>query len=167
MPAKDRAWRDQPMPPQHLRQPPDQRGEDRAIRPVQAGLRVDSAQHGDFMTQHQELDVLGRRRAAEQQQQVQQLKEDQVEQTQRHGARSCLPAGHTDHPGQRRRPTSGTPQVSAAHDWHANPTPGPASTATTKPSASRCTPSSTTSASPPPEPPQHRQLFVDRGSASD
>jgi hypothetical protein len=76
MPTQDRAWRDQPMPAQHLRQPPDQRGEDRAIRPVQAGLRVGSAQHGDFMPQHQKLDVLRRRRAAEQQQQVQQLKKD-------------------------------------------------------------------------------------------
>jgi hypothetical protein len=53
MPAQDRARRDQPMPSQHLRQPPDERGKDRAIRPVQAGLRVDSAQHGNFMTQHQ------------------------------------------------------------------------------------------------------------------
>jgi hypothetical protein len=64
-------------------------GEDRSIRPVQTGLRVDSAQHGDFVTQHQELNVLGRRRAGEQQQQVHQLKEDQVKETQRHGSRSC------------------------------------------------------------------------------
>jgi hypothetical protein len=48
----------------------------------------------------------------------------------------------------------------------ANPPTGPASTATTKPSGSTCTPSSTTSASPPPEPPRHRQLFVDRGGPS-
>lgn len=47
---------------------------------------------GDFVAQHQEFDVLGCRRAAEQQQQVQQPKEDQVEQTQQHGSRSC-PAG--------------------------------------------------------------------------
>jgi hypothetical protein len=33
-----------------------------------------------------------------------------VEQTQRHGARSCLPAKHTNLPRQRRGPTSGTPQ---------------------------------------------------------
>jgi hypothetical protein len=88
MPAQDRARCDQAMPPQHLRQPADEGGEDRAIRPVQARLRVSSAQHGNFVAQHQELDVLGRRRAAEQQQQVQQLEKDKVEQTQRHGARS-------------------------------------------------------------------------------
>jgi hypothetical protein len=38
---------------------------------------------------HQEFDVLRRRRTPEQQQQVQQPEEDQVEQTQRHGQRSC------------------------------------------------------------------------------
>jgi hypothetical protein len=56
---------------------------------------------------------------------------------------------------------------SEAPGWAANPPTGPASTATTKPSGSTCKPSSTTSASlPPPEPPRHRQLFVDRGAAS-
>jgi hypothetical protein len=72
------------MPTQHLRQSPDKCGEHSPIRPVQARLRVDSAQHGDFMTQHQDLDVLGRRRTPEQQQEVQHPQEDQVEQTQRH-----------------------------------------------------------------------------------
>ncbi len=40
MPAQDCARRDQAMPPQHRRQPPDERGEDRSIRPVQAGFGV-------------------------------------------------------------------------------------------------------------------------------
>ena len=40
MPAQDRARRDQARPPRHLRQSPDERGEHRAIRPVQAGLRL-------------------------------------------------------------------------------------------------------------------------------
>jgi hypothetical protein len=82
MPAQDRAWRDQSMPAQDLRQPADQRGEDRSIRPVQARGRAGSAQHGDFMPQHQEFDVLGRRRSAKQQQQVQQPQEDQIQKTQ-------------------------------------------------------------------------------------
>jgi hypothetical protein len=75
--------------PQHLRQPPEERGEHRWVRPVQVGLGVGCAQHGDFVTQHQEFDVLGLRRAAEQQQQVHKLEEDQVEQAQGHGSRSC------------------------------------------------------------------------------
>jgi hypothetical protein len=36
MPAQDRARCDQAMPPQHLRQPADEGGEDRAIHPIQA-----------------------------------------------------------------------------------------------------------------------------------
>ena len=43
----------------------------------------------DFVTQHQKSDVLGRRRAAQHHQQIQQVEEDQIEQTQRHSARSC------------------------------------------------------------------------------
>jgi hypothetical protein len=113
------------MPPQHRRQPADEGGKDRAIRPVQARLRVGSAQHGDFVAQHQKLDVLGRRRATEQHQQIQNSEEDKVEQTQRHGARSCLPARPANLPGQRRGPTSGTPQAqgSAAADARSQTTP--------------------------------------------
>lgn len=55
--------------------------------------------------------------------------------------------------------------ASEAPGWDANPPPGPQSTATTKRSASTCRPCSMTSASPR-EPPQHRQLFVDRGPVS-
>jgi hypothetical protein len=89
VPTQDCARCDQAMPPQHLRQPSGERGEHCAIRPVQVRLRVGSTQHGDFMTQHQELDVLGRRRTSEQHQQVHQLTEDQIEQAQEHGSRSC------------------------------------------------------------------------------
>jgi hypothetical protein len=53
MPAQDRARRDQAMLPQHLGQSPNKRGEHRSIRPIYPGLRVGSAQHGDFVTQHQ------------------------------------------------------------------------------------------------------------------
>jgi len=66
VPAQDRARRDQSVFPQDPRQFADQRGEHRSIRPVQAGLWVGSAQHGNFMSQRQEFDILGRRRAAQQ-----------------------------------------------------------------------------------------------------
>jgi integrase len=49
--------------------------------------------------------------------------------------------------------------------WAANPHTGPPSTATTRPSASACRPSSSTSASPPTVP-RHKQPFVDPASAS-
>jgi hypothetical protein len=48
--------------------------------------------------------------------------------------------------------------------WAASPPTGPPSTATTRPCASACRPSSPTSASQPA--PQHRQQFVDPRSAS-
>jgi hypothetical protein len=54
---------------------------------------------------------------------------------------------------------------SAAHEWDASPPSGPASTATTRPSASACRPSSTTLASRPSQQP-HRQHFVDGRNAS-
>jgi hypothetical protein len=64
------------MPPQHLRHPADERGKDRSIRPVHTMPRFRSPQDGNFVAQYQELDVLGRRRAAEQHQQVQQPQKD-------------------------------------------------------------------------------------------
>jgi hypothetical protein len=81
--------------------------------PVHPRPRIRSPQDGNFVAQQQELDVLGRRRTAEQQQQVQQPQKDQVKQTQRHEPRSCPDGWPHDLPGQRRRPTSGTPQVAA------------------------------------------------------
>ena len=48
----------------------------------------------------------------------------------------------------------------------ANPPPGPTSTGTTRPSASACRRSSTTSGSRPSRQPPHRQHFVDRRNAS-
>jgi hypothetical protein len=58
MPPQDRGRCDYAMPPQHLRQPLDECGEDRSVCPVQAGLGVGSAQHGDFVTRYQELTSL-------------------------------------------------------------------------------------------------------------
>jgi hypothetical protein len=89
MPAQDCARCDHAMPPQHLRQPADERGEDRSIRPVHPRPWIRSPHDGNFVAQYQELDVLRRRRTAEQQQQVQQPHKDQVKQTQRHEPRSC------------------------------------------------------------------------------
>jgi hypothetical protein len=60
VPAQDRARCYQAMSAQHLRQSPDECGEHRAIGPIQARLGVDSAQHGNFVTQYQDLDVFRR-----------------------------------------------------------------------------------------------------------
>jgi hypothetical protein len=63
------------------------------------------------------------------------------------------------------RSSAPSSRVSATHGWAANPPTGPASTATTRRSASACRPSSPTSASQPAAP-QHRQPFVDPDSSS-
>ena len=57
VPAQDGAGGDQPVHPQPCRQEPDQRGEDRAVGPVQPGPRMGTAQHGDLMPQHEQLGV--------------------------------------------------------------------------------------------------------------
>jgi len=45
--------------PQTWRQEPDQRGEDGAVGPVEPWPGVDTAQHGDFVPEHEQFGVLG------------------------------------------------------------------------------------------------------------
>ena len=78
MPAQNRSRGDQAVVAQLRRQPPDQGGEDRPVGPVQAWFWVGAAEHGDLVSQHQQLDVLGGRRSSQQQDQPQNLLEDQV-----------------------------------------------------------------------------------------
>jgi hypothetical protein len=59
VPAQDGTWGDQPVHPQPWRQQPDQRCEDRAVGPVEPGPGMRPAQHGDLVTQHEQLGVLG------------------------------------------------------------------------------------------------------------
>jgi hypothetical protein len=84
MPAQDRVGCDQAMATQCSGHPPHQGGEDRSVRPVHAWPWVGAAQDGDFVPQHEELDVLTGGRAAYQQDQSEHLPEDQVQQLQRH-----------------------------------------------------------------------------------
>jgi hypothetical protein len=48
-----------------------------------------SAQHGDHMTPHQDLDVFGRAGAGEQREPAQHAGERQVGESEGHGGRSC------------------------------------------------------------------------------
>jgi len=82
MPAQDRVRGDQAMATQRAGQPPDKRGEHGPVGPVQAGSGVGAAEYGEFVAQHEELDVLGGGRAAQQQEQPEQVLEDQVQQPQ-------------------------------------------------------------------------------------
>ena len=49
---------DQAMATQRAGQALDERGEHGPVRPVQPRSRVGAAKHGDFVAQHEELDVL-------------------------------------------------------------------------------------------------------------
>jgi len=66
MPAQDRVRSDHAVATQCAGQPPDERGEDRSVRPVQAWSPVGATQDRDLVAQHEELDVLGGGRAAQQ-----------------------------------------------------------------------------------------------------
>jgi hypothetical protein len=72
------------MRPQLSRQEPDQRGEDCAVGPVEAGPRMGAAQQGDLVPKHEQLSVLGSRRSAEQDQPAAEPDEDEVEQAEGH-----------------------------------------------------------------------------------
>jgi hypothetical protein len=61
-------------------QPPDERGEHGPVRPLQVGSGVGTAQDGDLVAQHEDLDVLGAGGAAHQEEQPEQVLEDQVQQ---------------------------------------------------------------------------------------
>jgi hypothetical protein len=61
VPPEHGAGGDQPVRPQRSGQVPDQRGQDRAVGPVQAGPRPGAAQDGDLVPQHQQFGVLRRR----------------------------------------------------------------------------------------------------------
>ena len=85
MPPQDGAGGDQAMRSQSSRQEPDQRGEERAVGPVQPGPGIGAAQHGDLVPQDEQFGVLGGRRPAEQDQPAAEPDEDEIEQTEGHG----------------------------------------------------------------------------------
>ena len=58
VPAQDCAWGDQAMTAQDCGQSSDEGGEHGPVRQVQARRRVGSAEDGDLVTQHEQLDVL-------------------------------------------------------------------------------------------------------------
>ena len=85
MPAQDRARGDQAMATQRPRRPLDQGGEHGPGPPSPCAVAgVSAAQHSDLMAQHEELNILGGGRTADQQDQPEHLQEDQVRQPQRH-----------------------------------------------------------------------------------
>ena len=89
VPAQQRSGRHEPHPAQRDGQQPAQRTEHGAVQPGQPWPGVVAAQHGDLMTQHQNLDVLGGIRAGEQRQPAQHAGKHQVRESEGHSERSC------------------------------------------------------------------------------
>jgi hypothetical protein len=70
-------------------QQPAQRAEQRAVGPRQRRAWVVSAQHGDLVTEHQDLDILGCVGSGEQRQPAQHAGEHQIGESKSHIERSC------------------------------------------------------------------------------
>jgi hypothetical protein len=67
--AQDGVRGDQAMATQCSRQPPDEGCKHGPVRPFEVGSGVAAPEHGDLVSQHEELDVLGAGRATHQQDQ--------------------------------------------------------------------------------------------------
>ena len=89
VPAQQGSGRHEPQPAQTRGQQPAQRAEDGAVEPGQRRAWVVSAQHGDLVTEHQDLDVLGCVGSGEQRQPAQHAGEQQVGESEGHSERSC------------------------------------------------------------------------------
>jgi hypothetical protein len=108
VPAQNCARRDKQMPTTSRPQHPDQGADHSAIRPRRPRADNLTPQHGQLMTQHQNLRVLGRLRTRKQRNPRDQPQEDQIHQTQRHGQDRVKPQLPGITTGQRLWP----------HNWH-------------------------------------------------
>jgi hypothetical protein len=92
MPAQ-RVGGDEAMVSALLGQDPDQGCEDGPVWPRGTGPGDLSAQHRNLVSQHQDLGVLGGLPASEQLEPAEELAQDQVEESERHGRTSSLLSG--------------------------------------------------------------------------
>jgi hypothetical protein len=74
--------------PQASGQVPDQRSQHGPVGPVQPGPGIGAAEHGDFVPQHQQLNVFESPRAAEQDKPAAEPNEDEIQQAKEHGRSS-------------------------------------------------------------------------------
>jgi hypothetical protein len=103
---------DDPVRAQGSGQAPGQRGNDRAVGPVEPRFRVAPAKYGDLVPEHQQFGVLRRRGPGEQRQPPNDADEDQVHQPKPHDKQSCERGAPNDNAAhQRPRASYGTRQV--------------------------------------------------------
>jgi hypothetical protein len=88
VPVKQGPWRHEPQPAQLRGQKLAQRAEDCAVDPGQGWAWVVSAEHGDLVTEHQDLDVLGCVGSGEQRQPAQDAGEREICESKSHRERS-------------------------------------------------------------------------------
>jgi hypothetical protein len=105
VPGEQRARRDQAMAAQPGGQQAGQRGQDRAVGPVEPGPGDLAAQDGDLVAEDQDLGVLRRLAAAEQLQPAKDPDDGEVQDSHRHRSRSCLIA--VSGPNRTSRPLRG------------------------------------------------------------
>jgi hypothetical protein len=95
VPAQQDSGRHQSQAAQLGGQQPAQRAEVRPVDPGQRWVRVGSAQYGELVSEHQDLDVLGSVRAGEERQPAQRADEHQVGESESHSERSCWPGSES------------------------------------------------------------------------
>jgi hypothetical protein len=90
VPGQHRGRRHQPVHPQLSRQQPDQRRQNRSIRPRRAWLADLATQDRDLVPQHQQLGSDRGLAARQDRQPPEQAHHDQIEESETHDRRSCL-----------------------------------------------------------------------------
>jgi hypothetical protein len=100
---------------------PGQRGQDRPVGPVQLPPSDPTPEYRDLMTEHNDLRVLGRLAAAQQDQPPENPDHDKIQQTDRHEPRSCrnlstLP-NRSSQAMRRILERYRDPYIRAAHPW--------------------------------------------------
>jgi hypothetical protein len=79
MPAQNRARSDETVVLDRIRQPSDQRSQDRPVRPIQSRPAVGPPQHGDLLAQHEQFGVFGSGRPGKQHEPAGKAGEDQIQ----------------------------------------------------------------------------------------
>jgi hypothetical protein len=113
MPAQNRARSDETVILDRIRQPSDQRGQDRPVRPIQSRPAVGPPQHGDLVAQHEQFGVFGRGRPGKQHEPAGKAGEDQIQPS----SRSDTAHDHPPVTGWPSAQVTGPRRLLTPHTW--------------------------------------------------